>query len=736
MLMVSFFGIAFVTIILRLKKHQETGITLFLIIFYIACLVVNYYGDTKHFDYPNDAFYFAYTVAIVEAAMTNRMPKFSYRIIFAISLLVIRQAIITPNDKSTIPMHILCQFFSIYLDFDREKKDKNLFGSYFYSRDQLSKFKDLVVNNIPDSIVIMTKDLNQCLFANNSFNILNEGTYVSSIRSCLEKFRIQEIPSDFSLSTTERVANHNGRTQPQQQTLLNFLENYTISNISEGLCNVVVYEKEDQYEMTESSVDPTISKSKGLIFEVKVMTLVWDEKPAIGVILHDITQQNTILRLKIAANIQKDRLLATVSHELRTPLNSMLGMIQVVLQRIKDADLVQYLNICNSSGHLLLGLVNSILDMNLIRANKLKLNTEKIDLRETLEDIMKLFEFQCAQKSIFLKLKISPIVPKTVVTDKNRLSQIFINLIGNALKFTEKGGITISIRKSLDVRDYIEMSVEDTGLGIKEEDKEKLFKMFGKLEDERGGGTIVNKQGVGLGLTISNNLAKLLCDHKEIGGIRVESEYKKGSKFMFMIRNKKRDSLMSQGQEVKCVSSNFSSQILDEGEGVQDKIMESYTCKSPLLVKPLFQVKELVSPLLKKEGSLLSRESQSSVLIIDDNPLNITVAEFFVKRLGCQTKSALYGKVGIDIVLKNDYVLEPIKLILMDLQMPIMDGYETTKVLKNLMAQGKVPEIPIIALTANDTESDKKACIEAGMSGHLCKPLKEVELKRLLNEYN
>ena len=241
------------------------------------------------------------------------------------------------------------------------------------------------------------------------------------------------------------------------------------------------------------------------------------------------------------------------------------------------------------------------------------------------------------------------------------------------------------------------------------------------------------------GLTISNNLAKLLCDHKEIGGISVESEYKKGSKFSFMIKNKKRDSLM--GFEPKCFSGNFSSQILDEGEGVQEKMMESYTCKSPLLVKPLFQissVKELNSPLLKKTGSSLSKESQStaSVLIIDDNPLNITVAEFFVKRLGCQAKSALYGKTGIDLVLKNDFLSEPIKLILMDLQMPIMDGYETTKILKNLMAQGKIPEIPIIALTANDTESDKKACIEAGMSGHLCKPLKEVELRKLLNEYN
>jgi len=171
--------------------------------------------------------------------------------------------------------------------------------------------------------------------------------------------------------------------------------------------------------------------------------LTWDEKPALYIILHDITQQNTILQLKIAANHQKDKILATVSHELRTPLNSMLGMVQIMQERIKDKELQHYLKICNNSGYLLLGLVNSILDLNLIRANKLKLSPQTISLKDFLQEIKELFDFQCQQKTIYLQTKISPLLPKQITTDKNRLSQIFINLIGNALKFTSRGGIMI-----------------------------------------------------------------------------------------------------------------------------------------------------------------------------------------------------------------------------------------------------------------------------------------------------
>ncbi len=140
------------------------------------------------------------------------------------------------------------------------------------------------------------------------------------------------------------------------------------------------------------------------------------------------------------------------------------------------------------------------------------------------------------------------------------------------------------------------------------------------------------------------------------------------------------------------------------------------------------------SPLLSpKSAKLASRRPY--VLIVDDNPLNITVAEYFVRSEQYEAKGALYGQTAIEILLNNNYGLYPIKLILMDLQMPIMDGYQTTKALRDLMETGKIPEIPIVALTANDSQNDKIACLKVGMKDHLSKPLQKSELRRVLKAY-
>jgi len=240
--------------------------------------------------------------------------------------------------------------------------------------------------------------------------------------------------------------------------------------------------------------------------------------------------------------------------------------------------------------------------------------------------------------------------PKAVVTDKNRLSQIFINLIGNALKFTQHGGITISVSRCFANSDYIEMSVEDTGLGIKEEDKDKLFKMFGKLENERGG-TIVNTQGVGLGLTISNNLAKLLCDRKALEGIKVESEYKRGSKFTFIIKTNLEPLpsplpiIPSSAAALMDMSCNLTTEYIDEGTTDEKSISEYQS--SPIRKKYALEVNRnrknsaVKTALLMTSTRIIDRISRKvstnspvhtspCVLIVDDNPLNLKVAEHFV----------------------------------------------------------------------------------------------------------
>ena len=733
-LLILAFGTIYYFVVINSKKHMELGITGFQIIFYFAAMITNYYGDTNHFSNSVDTFYFGYTCSVVEAAIKNRIPNFKHQVTFSLSCLLIREIFIPANDKSGIPVHLLMFAFTLYLDYDREKHDQALFGSYFYSKDQLTKFKDLVVNDIPDSIVILTQDITQCLFANSSFLSLADEDYNTNLNIFLNKFWIQEALGDSSLSSERST---NASSPRAKQTLLNFIQNHLRSQktpnfpahrTKKATCNVVYKRNRTMHAVT--SLDQ-LEQAPEYSFEVRIMPLVWDEKPAIGVILHDITQQNTILRLKIAANLQKDRILATVSHELRTPLNSMLGMIEILLQQARENEMVHYLSICKNSGYLLLGLVNSILDLNLIRANKLKLYTEEVHLKGFLQDIFRLFEFQCKQKGIYLKLKVSSLVSRIITTDKNRLSQIMINLIGNALKFTKEGGITVSVEPYNKRKEYILLSVEDTGSGIKEEDKNKLFRMFGKLEHQD---TVVNTQGVGLGLTISNNLAKLLCKGKDQGGIKVESQYNKGSKFSFLLPVHFIDAReLNQDHHISC---EFSSIDLDEGD-VEENKPTSYQYKpSSPLKKPMLSLttgKDL-SPLVSPKSAQLGSR-RPYVLIVDDNPLNITVAEYFVRSEQYEAKGALYGQTAIEILLNNNYELYPIKLVLMDLQMPIMDGYQTTKALRDLMESGKIPEIPIVASTANDSQNDKIACLKVGMKDHLSKPLQKSELRRVLKAY-
>jgi len=176
-------------------------------------------------------------------------------------------------------------------------------------------------------------------------------------------------------------------------------------------------------------------------------------------------------------------------------LNGIIGLLNMTQKRVSHPEALEFISLCKDNAHLLLSLVNSILDLHQINAKKLKLNISKINIRKCLQSVLRLFHFQANQKGITLNLLVSENVPTYIHTDENRLKQIIINLVGNAIKFTYKGGITVKVAEKSKQSNYLDVSVIDTGIGIREEDKGKLFKMYGKLEDEES----VNKNGVGLG---------------------------------------------------------------------------------------------------------------------------------------------------------------------------------------------------------------------------------------------
>jgi len=723
-------------------------------------LAVNYADPKGYFLDPLNSFYFGYGICSFERLILSRIPNVHHRTIFRIAIVLTGLLIITPNQLSAFIMQAVHTVSSQYFDSQTEDRDKHLFRSYFNSKNQLSKFKDLVVKDIPESIVVITQDLQQCLFLNNSFSEVFATHTTSDVWARLDQFELEENPHDSTVAQEKEIERFK-----DSKLFKKFMEK-AVRKWSRG-------ETQEKFSCNLSYTRPHLSPDDSnhiATFEAGVIPIIWDEQSAIAIILHDITQQQTILSLKVA-DAQKDALLATVSHELRTPLNGMLGIIQVMQKRIRDKELLHYVNICKNSGNLLLALVNSILDLNQIRANTIKLYSAKVHLEEFLNELIHLFEIQCAQKNLSLKLKISQHLEKFIFTDKNRLSQILINLVGNALKFTDKGGIEILVCVPINNPDYIEFSVIDTGIGIKDQDQEKVFRIFGRLQQRN---TRVNKEGVGLGLTISDTLARLLCNNTEMAGIKLQSKYGIGSIFSFCIKKDLQETLnpskiKESGLIKLSVGSNKWSTSFGELGEIERKVhshslppIENFQVlkrkgqSSP--TKSLGTI--LLSP--EKRSQILERKKAHSVvgnplgvsdatsqslvdapsikslntphiLIVDDNPLNLIIAEFLVSSHGYKVKTALSGQAAIDLALAADYSNQPIQLILMDLQMPGMDGYEATRHLKKLMEEQKIPEIPIVAFTANTSEADKEACLQAGMVAHLGKPLNEPDLLAVLN---
>jgi len=395
----------------------------------------------------------------------------------------------------------------------REITDRKVFEINWKRKENLQKFKNLLDTHLPTYIAVIDSSL-KFKFQNSLFKSLfsacageqfNEYNKISCL-SCLSLRDIDSMLEMFKTATFDKA---------EIARIDKFLE-ILIRNdvIKEVLSFQAIHNLEDNR-----------------IFEIKIFPIIWEDAKGYTIIMNDITSQEMILSMKIA-DANKDKVIATVSHELKTPINAMLGIIEIVI----SPEVKKYCVLCKNNAKLLLHIVNSIPDLQLVRKQKLHLNPEKFSLKEKVEEIRDLFEYLCKEKGLYLNLELSPNLPEEIYTDKNRLTQILINLVGNAVKFTFHGGITLSAHRVDDPTGEIIISIKDTGIGIKNEEKDRLFKMFGKLEDENR----VNTQGVGLGLTISNSLAIYLNNDivNKRGQIEVDSEFGKGSTFTFRISSK------------------------------------------------------------------------------------------------------------------------------------------------------------------------------------------------------
>jgi signal transduction histidine kinase/CheY-like chemotaxis protein len=416
-----------------------------------------------------------------------------------------------------------------------------------------------------------------------------------------------------------------------------------------------------------------VTEKLGKIIEWKGRVVKWDHNKCVIVYARDISK---VIRLENESkeNKYKSLLLRTVSHELRTPTNSMLLVTE---QLREDSQISQEnqekIDVLYCSCSYLLCLINDLLDYSQIVAGSLKISSISFDLRKLINDCFTLIKIQTKNRPIILELTLKS-VPEIIQSDPNRLKQILLNLLSNSVKFTISGTITLHVSSD---QAFLNFMIQDTGVGIPEEKIPHLFKQFGKLEDSH----LLNPQGTGLGLFISSMLTfKLGGD-----GVKVTSNPGVGSSFSFKI---------------------------DLIEGKNN----------------LFSTNQSVFGKVCIENN---RNSNERILIVDDEPFNTFAIQKILEKEGFLIEFSNNGNDAIRKIME-----EPFSLILMDCEMPVLDGWETTKKLKKMQSDGKIKKIPpIIGYTSHASDEINLKCLESGMDGVIVKPCPRAELVAKVNKW-
>ena len=419
-------------------------------------------------------------------------------------------------------------------------------------------------------------------------------------------------------------------------------------------------------------VEETVLKDNELI-QGYMMTIVDVTK---------IIEQNHLMKRLVLqtedANRAKTNFVSNMSHEIRTPMNSIVGITEILLRSRHSPKEQEYLLNIQSSGRVLLTIINDVLDCSKMEAGKMQLFDEPYDTCSLFHDLRISMENRIGHSGLELIYDIDQDIPCKLKGDMGRIRQVIINLVNNAIKYTEKGSVRFSVHVRQKNTDKVMLyyEVADTGIGIRKEDQKILFDAFQRVEMDRNRYV----EGTGLGLTISQNLVNMMG-----GVIEVESEYGKGSRFFFTI-----EQTIIDPTPVSAVNYN----------GQKDNVTE-------------------------KEAECLFIAPEAHILLVDDNELNLVVAKELLKPLRMQIDTAENGLQAVKMVRGSQY-----DLVLMDHMMPVMDGIVATKTIRELPDE-KYKKLPIIALTANAMVDARKEFLNAGMNGFVAKP---IDFTRICNQ--
>ena len=508
--------------------------------------------------------------------------------------------------------------------------------------------------------------------------------YFSIFRIDLTRDFYEEISSD---NMVHRLTGHEGNAQEKMNELCDTIvqkeyrtsvrQFFDLSTVADRMTDTYTIEKE--YRAVDGNWHEARFIEKKRDASGRVTHILYVTRNVSKQKQQELEQERLRIAYEAAekANEAKTTFLLNMSHDIRTPMNAILGYTELMRKEIKDEKLLHYQEMIEESSNLLLSIVNNVLDMARIESGKMELDENYDEIGDIISEVCKVFAVDAQKKGITFEQSVE-VTHTHLMVDMTKMQEIFTNLISNAVKYTPAGG-TVKICISelpCEQEGYIRIKCEvsDTGIGMSKEFLPHLFDSFSRERNT----TMGKVPGTGLGMAIVKSLVDLMN-----GTIEVESELGKGTKFTLIIPHKIADPNYYEKHE-------------------------SQTCKE---TEPEFNGKR--------------------ILLTEDNDLNAEIAELILKDMGFRVERAEDGIVCVNKLERNP--VGTYDLILMDIQMPNMDGYKATQVIRRLPDKEK-SEIPIIAMTANAFAEDRKKAMDYGMNGHIAKPISIEKMKKTLQE--